>query len=143
MNVFVTGATGYIGGTVSARLLDAGHHVCGLARNQERAGRLEERGIKPVLGSLEDIDVLHDAAQAADAVINAANADHPFAARALVEGLQGSGKILIHTSGTTTVADNAHGEYSAAVYNEDSPLDPLVEKMFPASLYNTLLLKIS
>lgn len=128
MNIFVTGATGYIGGTVSARLLDAGHHVFGLARSQERADRLEERGITPVLGSLEDFDVLHDAAQAADAVINAANADNPFAARVLVDALRGSGKMLLHTSGTSTVADNANGAFGDAVYHEDSVLDPLPEK---------------
>ncbi|MDE0779701.1 MAG: NAD-dependent epimerase/dehydratase family protein [Alphaproteobacteria bacterium] len=128
MNIFVTGATGYIGGTVSSRLLDAGHKIHGLARNQERAERLEERGIIPVLGSLEDFDVLHDAAQAADAVINAANADNPFAARVLVDALRGSGKTLLHTSGTSTVADNANGAYSDAIYHEDSILDPLPEK---------------
>jgi nucleoside-diphosphate-sugar epimerase len=128
MNIFDTGATGNIGGSVSALLLAAGHQVHGLARNAERAALLEERGITPVLGTLENIDVLQAAAQSADAVLNAANADHPFAARALVDALRGSGKTLLHTSGTSTVADNAHGEYSAAVYHEESPLDALPEK---------------
>jgi nucleoside-diphosphate-sugar epimerase len=118
MNVFVTGATGYIGGTVAAKLLEAGHRVTGLARNAERAALLEERGITPVVGTLDDLDVL----------ANTANADHPFAARALAEALEGSGKTLLHTSGTTIIADNANGEPSDNVFNEDMPRGPLPEK---------------
>lgn len=128
MDVFVTGATGYIGGTVSARLIRAGHRVHGLARNAERAERLEEHGITPVLGTLDDFDILTAAAQSADATINAANADHPYAARALAEALEGSGKKLLHTSGTSIVADNANGQPGDIVYREDTPLDPLPEK---------------
>lgn len=128
MDIFVTGATGYIGGTVSARLMGAGHRVHGLARNTERAERLEEHGITPVLGTLDDFDILAAAAQSADAVVNAANADHPFAARALAEALAGSGKKLLHTSGTSIVADNAHGQPGGTVYREDTPLEPLPEK---------------
>jgi len=124
----VTGATGYIGGTVSAKLMQAGHRIHGLARNAERAERLEEHGITPVPGSLDDFDILTAAAQSADAVVNAANADHPFAARVLTEALEGSGKKLLHTSGTSIVADNADGQPGGVVYHEDMPLDPLPEK---------------
>ena len=37
MIVFVTGAAGYVGGAIAARLLDAGHHVLGLTRSPEKA----------------------------------------------------------------------------------------------------------
>ena len=128
MNIFITGASGYIGGTVAAKLIEAGHQVTGLARDEARAALLSERDITPVIGTLDDFDVLDGAARAADAVINAANADNPFAARVLVDALRGSGKRFIQTSGTTVIADTAGGEAGGLVYIEDTPFDPLPEK---------------
>ena len=37
MKVFITGASGYIGGTVAAKLIDMGHAVTGLVRSAEKA----------------------------------------------------------------------------------------------------------
>ena len=54
MRVFVTGASGYIGGSVAAALLEAGHSVRGLVRSGERAAQVRALGIEPVLGSLAD-----------------------------------------------------------------------------------------
>jgi len=52
MKVFVTGATGYIGGSVATRLLEAGHTVIGLARSADAADTLRKRGIEPFAGDL-------------------------------------------------------------------------------------------
>ena len=71
MKVFVTGASGYIGGSIAARLVAAGHRVTGLTRSPERAEALRVRGIEPVAGSLDEADLLAQAARRADAVINA------------------------------------------------------------------------
>jgi len=54
MKIFVTGATGYIGGSVAERLVVSGHTVLGLLRTREKALLLKERGIDPVLGTLDD-----------------------------------------------------------------------------------------
>ena len=53
MQVFLTGVSGYIGGSIAEKLLAAGHRVAGLVRSQEKAALLRERGIEPVLGALE------------------------------------------------------------------------------------------
>lgn len=50
--VFVTGATGLLGGGLCRRLLDEGAHVVGLARSAERAKELAARGATIVEGDL-------------------------------------------------------------------------------------------
>ncbi len=110
MKVFLTGASGYIGGTVAQRLLTDGHQVRGLVRDPDKVGPLTARGVTPVVGDLDDSDLLAAEARAADAVVNAANSDHRGAAHALVAALAGSGKTLLHTSGTSVIGDDAAGE---------------------------------
>ena len=124
MRVFVTGATGYIGGSVATRLLAAGHEVRGLVRDGAKAALLEAHGIVPVSGSLDDTELLRREAAAADAVVNAASSDHRGAVMALLDGLAGTGRPFVHTSGTSVVADDAAGEASEHVFTEDTPFTP-------------------
>lgn len=126
MRFFVTGASGYIGGSVAQKLRDAGHEVLGLVRSEEKARLLKERGIKPIVGTLDEAETLADGARQADAVVHAASADHPGAVETLVAALERSGKLLIHTSGSSIVADNANGEYaSPVVFTEDTYFEPV------------------
>ncbi len=129
MKIFMTGASGYIGGTVADSLIKAGHSVVGLARTEDSATRLRTHGIEPVHGDLSSHSLVRNAARSADAVINCANAEDPFVVAAIVEGLAGSGKAFLHTSGTSVVGDKAAGRFSPKVYHEDTPLDPLPEKI--------------
>jgi nucleoside-diphosphate-sugar epimerase len=120
--IFLTGATGYIGGSVGARLLDAGHRVRGLVRSDDSAALLSERGFEPVMGSLEDTELLTREARAAGAVINTASADHAGALQALIDGLKGSSNPLLHTSGSSVIGDDARGtRRSDAVFDEETP----------------------
>jgi nucleoside-diphosphate-sugar epimerase len=109
MKIFITGASGYIGGTLALRLKAAGHTVRGLCRNEAKAEQLSRLGIAPVMGTLDDVELLADAARAADAVINAASSDHRPCVEALITALKGTGKVLIHTSGSSVIGDNAKG----------------------------------
>jgi len=114
MKVFVTGASGHIGSAVVPELLNAGHQVVGLARSDASAAALEAAGAEVRRGDLDDVDNLTDAASHADGVIHlafkhdavqnggmnsAVDAD-VAALRALAQGLEGTGKPLVGTSGT-------------------------------------------
>lgn len=135
MKVFITGAAGYIGGSVAARLLQEGYTVRGLVRTQEQAERVKQLGIEPVVGTLEDQTILAHEAQQADAVINAASSDHRTSVEAMLDALAGSGKPFIHTSGSSVVGDDARGEWkSDKVYAEDTPVTVVPEKAARASL---------
>ena len=129
MKIFMTGASGYIGGSVADRLLKAGHSITGLARSEGAAARLRAHGIEAVRGDLGSHGVVRDGARSADAVINCASADDPFVVAAIVEGLEGSGKAFLHTSGSSVIGDKAAGKFSPRVYHEDTPYDPLPEKI--------------
>lgn len=130
MNIFITGATGYIGGSLAARLLGKGHVVRGLVRTQEKAHQLLELGIEPILGDLDDAALLKRAAGEADAVINAADSDHRGAITALLDALEGSGKAFIHTSGAGKMADDAAGAFCTdVIYDEYTPYSPLPERV--------------
>lgn len=54
MKVFVTGATGFVGGHLAATLVERGDEVVCLARRPEQAARLAARGARAVLGSLQE-----------------------------------------------------------------------------------------
>ena len=124
MKVFCTGVSGYIGGSVAAHLVAAGHQVTGLVRSAEKADAVRSRGILPLSGTLDDGECLAQAAQQADIVINAASADHRGAAAALLDALAGSGKLLIHTSGSSIVGTRARGQRTDAIFDEDAPITP-------------------
>jgi len=128
LKIFVTGANGYIGGSVASALIADGHRVRGLVRSKEKADAVAVHGVDPIIGSLDDADLLQAEARAADAVVNAASSDHRGAVVALISGLSGSGKPLIHSSGSSIVADLAMGEPSDRIFDEMTPIVPLTER---------------
>lgn len=139
MKIFVTGAGGFIGGTVAAHLIQHGHHVVGLVRRPEQADELKKLGIEPVIGSLDDRAALIAQARLADSVINAANSDHRGAVEALIEGLDGSGKTLLHTSGSSIVGDASGGEGTEVIYFEDKLPEPTADKAARVDIDNLVL----
>ncbi len=124
MKVFLTGASGYIGGSVAAALRGAGHHVIGLVRSAQKAEQVRSLGIEPVSGTLEDGALLARQARDADAVIHTADADHRAAVESMLAALAGSGKAFVHTSGSSIVGDQAWGEPSDKIYDDDTPFEP-------------------
>jgi nucleoside-diphosphate-sugar epimerase len=129
MTIFLTGASGYIGGAIALRLMRDGHRIRGLVRSPEKAARLQALGIEPVPGDLSDLALLAREAKAADAVVNAASSDDRPAVEAVLDALAGSGKPFLHTSGTSVVADDARGEWASdRIYDEDTPVEPVPGK---------------
>jgi uncharacterized protein YbjT (DUF2867 family) len=116
MKVFITRATCYIGGSVAERLISRGYQVIGLVRSKDKVPLLKDRGVEPIVGTLDDSEILTNAAHDADAVIHAASADHPGSVVTLIAALEGSGKTLITTTGSGIVADSAAGEYVGSVF---------------------------
>ena len=128
MKVFVTGAAGFIGGSIAAGLVRAGHQVTGLVRKPEQLQDLASIGVTGVVGTLNDRDLLIAQAQAADAVINAASSDNRAAVEAFIDALAGSGKVFLHTSGSSIVGDASGGEGTDRIYLEDQLPAPTADK---------------
>lgn len=55
MRIFVTGASGFVGGAAVRRLVREGHHVCAMARSDRAAQTITALGAEPVRCSLESI----------------------------------------------------------------------------------------
>ncbi|KWX67232.1 SDR family oxidoreductase [Mycobacterium sp. NAZ190054] len=110
MNIFVTGASGFIGSAVVAELLAHGHHVVGLARSESAAQRVAASGAVVLRGGLDEPEILMSGASAADAVIHLAF-HHDFteydvanrlerqAIATLGDALAGSDRALVVASG--------------------------------------------
>lgn len=103
MQVFLTGATGYIGSAVLESLLKGGHAVTALVRDGEKAARLKARGVAAVLGAFTDPARWREAAAGKDAIIHAAidfgPAGVPGDRVALETCLKLAPPVFIYTSG--------------------------------------------
>ena len=139
MRIFVTGASGYIGGSIAAHLRGAGHEVLGLVRSEAKAAQLAASGVKPVLGDLADAALLARTAREADATVNAASSDDRAAVDALLDALAGSGKPFLHTSGASVVADRALGEAGGRILHDEEDFEPLPERAARAALDRAVL----
>ncbi len=128
MKVFVTGATGTIGGPVARAFRRAGHEVLGLARSAAKARRLAAGEIQPVRGALEEPETFARAAAECEVIVHAA-ADAGAAMfpldRAALEALLGAAglgprpKTLVYTSGTWI-----YGHTGGRRVDETAPLQP-------------------
>jgi nucleoside-diphosphate-sugar epimerase len=123
MRVMLTGATGYIGSAVADALRGAGHDVAGLARSEPAADRLTAMGVRPVRGDFADPASVREAARAAEAVISTAStndgATDSAAVAAILDGLRGSGRPFLYTSGIWS-----YGDTGGRVVTEAGPATP-------------------
>src|SRR5579862_9123948 len=123
MNIFLTGATGYIGGAVADAFMAAGHSVTGLARSDEAAAQLHLKGITPHRGDLNSTATLSNATSGLDGVIHTGTTNDgaidQAAIQAMLESLQGSNKPFVYTSGVWVL-----GNTGDRIADESAPLNP-------------------
>jgi nucleoside-diphosphate-sugar epimerase len=114
MEIFMTGASGWIGTAAVPELLAAGHRIRGIARSAAAADKLRTAGVEPVEGDLDNLGVLRAEAARAGAVLHLANkhdwsnpAESNRAERAAVQtfvtALEGSGKPFLLASGVALI----------------------------------------
>jgi nucleoside-diphosphate-sugar epimerase len=120
--VALTGATGFIGSHVLAELLDHGHEVTALVRDDAQADVVAARGANPAVVDLYDRPAVVAQLSEADGAIHTASPGDDTSADldsavvdAAIEAFAGSGKPYIHISGTWVYGDNL-------AITEDSPL---------------------
>jgi len=134
MKIFITGATGYIGYTVSKALRRAGHEVYGLTRSREKTPMLQSNEIHPVVGSMQDSESYSEVAESCELLIHAAvdyendtvELDKQTVRSFIDMGNKGSvPKTFIYTSGCWVVGNTG---WKAA--NESTPLKPAPSVMW-------------
>ncbi|MGN6183185.1 MAG: NAD-dependent epimerase/dehydratase family protein [Thermoanaerobaculia bacterium] len=99
MNIFLTGATGFLGSAIAAELIRGRHDVTALVRSSTSAARVLSYGIEPHHGDLRDPSTFLDVANAHDVIVHAgveSGSDRMNVDRAFVEALASS--KLIYTS---------------------------------------------
>src|SRR5882672_9257254 len=122
--IFVTGATGYIGGAVAARLAHQGHQVFGLTRHSEHARALSAIGVTPVIGDLAEPGDWRGTLQNCDAAVHTAfdgangAADVDLAALEALRhaALDGRVRRVVYTSGIWV-----HGHGAEGMADESTP----------------------
>ncbi len=124
--IFLTGATGYIGGSVLQALLNKQYEISALVRYSSSSPTLEKLGVIPVVGSLSDSKILEKASSEVDIVIHTADVDLIEPVKALLSGLKqhanarGRPTYLLQTSGTGTLLDRGtKGEYANSKFYDD------------------------
>ena len=151
MRVFLTGATGFIGGALIPELLQHGHTVLGLARSDAGEQAVRALGADVLRGDLEDLAALRRGAEQADGVVHCGFI-HDFtkfvencaidkrAIETFGQVLAGSTKPLVVTAGipalpgqVTTEADAVPADHPMPRVSEQATL-ALAERGIHASV---------
>lgn len=126
MNVrtLIIGATGFAGSAVTRRLLQAGHEVTGLARNELAEKNLAAAGIRAVSGDALSPGTIAPLLRQFDCIVFTPRIDLQIEAsvvQVLLEAIEGTGKRFVFTSGTGVLALKTDGDWDEVSYAEDDP----------------------
>ena len=120
MRIFLTGATGYIGGAVAAALRIRGHEVAALIRADADSKRLRDLGVFLLTGELESLPDLREQLENYDAFVHTAQSSTNTVAadRAAVDTFTALSGHFIYTSGVWVLGNTKQAD-------ESSPVNPL------------------
>ena len=133
MRIFLTGATGWIGTALVKELQAAGHSVLGVARSDASADKLKAQGVEVYRADVREPKSLVAGVRTTDATIHLAM-HHDFsdfaktweidrgAIAAMLDGLSGTNKPFVGTSGTLVVAHPGHLALETDTVPARSPL---------------------
>ncbi|KAJ5699413.1 hypothetical protein N7536_002426 [Penicillium majusculum] len=126
--IFLTGATGYIGGEVLHALQHAhpDYEVAALIRDSEKAGKVLAAfpRVRVVLAGLEDVEIIEKESRKADIVIHTASNKHLESVKAIGRGLAGrQNAYYIQVTGASVLAGpevdkNLYGEPSDQIIDD-------------------------
>lgn len=124
MTIFLTGATGYIGGAVLELLISQGTQVTAVVRSETAADKVRAKGAEAAIVDLSDVAALGRLLAGVDGAIHTASPGDTTSAAfdtavidAVLAEFGGTEKHYVHTSGVWI-----WGSQSRIV--ENSPLDP-------------------
>jgi nucleoside-diphosphate-sugar epimerase len=134
MRFFVTGATGFIGGSLARQLINAGHRVTALVRSREKAADLASLGVDLAEGDITDRESMREPMRGADGVFHVAAwyrvgvRDRSVAERINVEGTRNVLELMreleipkgVYTS-TVAVFSDTGGRLVDESYRHDGP----------------------
>ncbi|TPR04429.1 26S proteasome subunit RPN7 family protein [Aspergillus niger] len=136
--IFLTGGSGYLGHAITTHALSKNYTIHSLSRSPESDAKITSLGAVPIRGDLTTHSVLREQSQKADIVIHladpmAGNYSLPYEERiriddesvtAIAEGLVGTNKPLVVTSGSLVVAaTGTETDENSALWEEGKALN--------------------
>jgi nucleoside-diphosphate-sugar epimerase len=140
MKVLVTGASGFLGSALVARLAGEGFAVRALVRDKSRARHLKADGVEVVAGDLKDRESLRPAVEGMELVIHAGAATRGGWREYEQSTIEGTERILdlclaasvrkfVHISSLAVY--QVFGRESNMMIDESCPLEPLAKMVGP------------
>jgi nucleoside-diphosphate-sugar epimerase len=124
MRIALTGATGYVGSHVLTELIEHGHEVDAIVRNEEEADTVRDRSATPVIADLYDQSAVVEILARSDGAVHTASPGDDTSAdldaaviSVAIEAFGNEGKPYVHISGLWIYGDNTD-------ISEDSQLNP-------------------
>ncbi len=136
MRVLVTGATGYLGSALCEALLEKGHEVYGLIRNESRKKELPE-GVRDLIGDLASPEPLKEKLSEFDVIFHAGALVRVWVPdRSLYDAINVHGtEKLIRFAADAGVRHIIYTSSFIALGPSQTPDDPLTEEEKPKAPY--------